>query len=83
LTALFEALNMLAGCDRNPIEIEKAWSVAGSSLSRDVLRTEDQLFAAMQMVREERDMSVTNRRVASFRRRPQMAARVQGNTNIS
>jgi hypothetical protein len=83
LTALFQAVNVPAGwppnrCDVNPTEM--AWSVAGSSLSRDGLRAEDELFAALQKVWEELDMSVTNRLVASFRRRLEMAVEVRGNT---
>jgi hypothetical protein len=83
LRALFVAVNVFAGrppnrWDLNPIEI--AWSVPGSSLSRDGLRTEDELFAALQKVWGELDMSVTNRLVASFRRRLEMAVEVRGNT---
>jgi hypothetical protein len=83
LRAPFEAVDVLAGwrpnwCDLNPMEM--AWSVAGSSLSRDGLRTEGQLFAALQKVWGGLDISVTNRLVASFRRRPEMAVEVRGNT---
>jgi hypothetical protein len=53
LTALFQAVNVLARwppkrCDLNPRGMAR--SVAGSSLSRDGLRTEDELFAALQRV---------------------------------
>jgi hypothetical protein len=37
-----------------------AWSVVGSSLSRDGLRTEDELFAALQKAWWEHDVSVTD-----------------------
>ena len=83
LASLYQAVNVLPGwppnrCDLNPIEM--AWSVAGTSLDRDGLKTEDELFAALQAVWDGLDMSVTNRLVASFKRRLEMVVEVRGNT---
>jgi hypothetical protein len=54
--------------------------VAGSNLSRDGLRTEDEVFAALQKVCGELDMSVTTGLVARFSSRLEMDVDVRGNT---
>ena len=83
LASLYQSVNVLAGwppnrCDLNPIEM--AWSVAGASLDRDGIKTENELFEAIQAVWDGLDMSVTNRLVASFKRRLEMVVEVRGNT---
>ena len=80
---LHQAVNVLAGwppnrCDLIPIEM--AWSVAGMSLERENVKRENELFAALRAVWDGLDMSVTNRLVASFKRRLEMAVEVRGNT---
>jgi hypothetical protein len=59
--------------------MEMELRLAGSSLSRDGLRTEDELCGALQKVGEERDMSVTNRLAASSGRSLEMVVGVRGN----
>jgi transcriptional regulator with XRE-family HTH domain len=83
LTSLYEAVNVLPGwpanrCDLNPIEM--LWGVLGSRLPRDRLQTPDDLFSALERLWEDLDFSVTDRLVASFPSRLDMAVQVRGNT---